>query len=188
MTEPTVRLGPGEHLSRLSLMAEDLRGQLESFRARLGPSQPEFPKGILEALRQLGGTLGSLRTSVEDMEQERTNLAALADVGRVVNSSLDLPTVLAEVIDTLIRITGAERAFLMLGEPDDLKVMVARNWDRSAISPGEEAFSRTVTDRVARSGESVLTTNAQDDARFAGHETIVAHNLRSILCVPMKGK
>ena len=188
MVEPTVRLGTGEHLTRLSLMAEDLRGQLESFRSRLGASQPEFPRGILEALRLLGGTLQSLRTTVEEMDQERVNLAALAEVGRVVNSSLDLSTVLAEVIDTLIRITGAERAFLMLGKADDLKVMVARNWDRSAISPGEEAFSRTVTDRVARSGESVLTTNAQADARFAGQESIVAHNLRSILCVPMKVK
>src|SRR3989304_1141167 len=149
MTEPTVRLGPGEHLSRLSLMAEDLRGQLESFRARLGPSQPEFPKGILEALRQLGGTLGSLRTSVEDMEQERTNLAALADVGRVVNSSLDLPTVLAEVIATLIRITGAERAFLMMRDQGELRVKVARNWERSSIGQGDEVFSRTIVDRAA---------------------------------------
>jgi class 3 adenylate cyclase/GAF domain-containing protein len=188
MTEPTVRLGAGEHLTRLSLMAEDLRGQLESFRSRLGPSQPEFPRGVLQALRQLGGTLQSLRTAVEDMERERTSLAALADVGRVVNSSLDLPTVLVQVIDTLIRITGAERAFLMLGKADALKVSVARNWERSAISPGEEAFSRTVVERVARSSEPVLTTNAQADARFAGKDSIIAHNLRSILCVPMKVK
>jgi hypothetical protein len=169
-------------------MAEDLRGQLADFRSRLGPSQPELPKGVFEGLRQLGGSLQSLRVTVEEIEQERSHLSALADVGRVVNSSLDLPTVLAEVIDTLIRITGAERAFLMLGQADELKVMVARNWERSTISSGEEAFSRTVTDRVARSGEAILTTNAQADTRFAGKESIVAHNLRSILCVPMKTK
>jgi len=188
MAEPTVRLRPSEHLARLSLLAEDLRGQLTEFRSRLGASQPEFPKGVLDGLRQLGGTLQSLRATVEEGEQERSNLAALADVGRVVNSSLDRDTVLDEVIDTLIRITGAERAFLMLGKPGELRVEVARNWDRSAISRDEDAFSRTVVDRVALIGEPVLTTNAQADERFAGKESIVAHNLRSILCVPMKVK
>jgi PAS domain S-box-containing protein len=34
----------------------------------------------------------------------------------------------------------------------------------------------------------VLTTNAQEDPRFGGHESIVAYNLRSILCVPLKLK
>ncbi len=106
----------------------------------------------------------------------------------MVNSSLDLPTVLAEVIDTLIRITGAERAFLMLREDGELRVRVARNWERGAIGPGEEAFSRTVIERVAHGGDPVLTTNAQADPRFSATDSIVAHNLRSILCVPLKSK
>src|SRR3990172_10958316 len=181
MAEPTVRLNPSEHLARLSLLAENLLGQLADYRSRLGPSQPEFPKGVLDGLRQLCGTLQSLRATVEEGEHERSNLAALADVGRVVNSSLDRDTVLDEVIDTLIRITDAERAFLMLGKPGELRVEVARNWERSAISRDEEAFSRTVVDRVALIGEPVLTTNAPADERLAGKGRIVDPNLRSIL-------
>jgi PAS domain S-box-containing protein len=76
----------------------------------------------------------------------------------------------------------------MLREEGELRVRVARNWERSVISPGEEAFSRTIVDRVERLGEPILTTNAQADARFAGQESIVAYNLRSILCVPLKVK
>jgi PAS domain S-box-containing protein len=34
----------------------------------------------------------------------------------------------------------------------------------------------------------VLTTDAQEDPRFEAQESIVAHNLRSILCVPLKVK
>ena len=34
----------------------------------------------------------------------------------------------------------------------------------------------------------MLTTNAQEDPRFIGQESIIAHNLRSILCVPLKVK
>jgi hypothetical protein len=134
-------------------MAEELRAQLAAYRDRLGERQREFPPGVIEALRQLSGTLQGLRLSVDEMESERGRLASLADVGRVVNSSLELPTVLAEVIDTLTRMTGAERAFLMMRDEGELRVMVARNWDRSSIGPGEEAFSRTIVDRVERLGE-----------------------------------
>jgi PAS domain S-box-containing protein len=188
MTEATVRLGPGDHLARLARGADEVRAQLADYRDRLGSRQAEFPPGILESLRQLSGSLQGLRGAVDEVEGERARLSSLADVGRVVNSSLDLATVLAEVIDTLIQITGAERGFLMLREQGELQVMVARNWDRSSIGAGEEAFSRTIVDRVVRLGEPILTTNAQADARFSGQESIVAYNVRSVLCVPLKVK
>jgi adenylate cyclase len=41
---------------------------------------------------------------------------------------------------------------------------------------------------VLSSGEAVMTTNAQEDPRFGGQESIIAYNLRSILCVPLKVK
>lgn len=187
--EPTLRLGPEEQLGRLSRMAEDIRAQLVSYRASVGKGAPGFPSGPVEALRQLSGTLLALRTMVEGIEQERRNLLALAEIGQVVNSSLDLPVVLNEVIDTIIRLTGAERAFLMLrDEGGNLDFVVARNWERASLSSGEQEISRTLVDRVARSGEAVLTTNAQADPRFGGQESIVAYNLRSILAVPLKVK
>jgi len=170
-------------------MAEDIRAQLASYRASLGKGAPGFPSGPVEALRQLSGTLLALRTTVEGIDQERRNLLALAEIGQVVNSSLDLPVVLNEVIDTIIRLTGAERAFLMLrDESGSLDFVVARNWERTSLSAGDQEVSRTLVERVARSGEAVLTTNAQADPRFGGQESIVAYNLRSILAVPLKVK
>ena len=32
----------------------------------------------------------------------------------------------------------------------------------------------------------MLTTNAQEDPRFGGQNSVISHNLRSILCVPLK--
>ena len=66
MAESTVRLGPGEHLARLSRVAEEVRAQLAVYRDRLGPRQNEFPPGVLESLRQLSGTLQGLRSVVDD--------------------------------------------------------------------------------------------------------------------------
>ena len=41
---------------------------------------------------------------------------------------------------------------------------------------------------MIETGEPIITTNAQQDQRFVGQESIVALNLRSILCVPLKVK
>ncbi|MCB0104167.1 MAG: PAS domain-containing protein, partial [Anaerolineales bacterium] len=56
------------------------------------------------------------------------------------------------------------------------------------INSAEKNVSSSVVQRVIDTGESVVTTNAQEDKRFVGQESIVAFNLRSILCVPLKVK
>ena len=178
-----------EHLLRLSRRAEELRGQLAAHRATLARAQLDIPEGVLEGLRQLSGTLLLLQKTVDENEQDRRNLRALAEIGQVVNSSLDTKTVLNEVMDTIIRLTGAERAFLMLrNELGEMEINVARNWERISLEPQEIEISRTIIKRVVLQGEAILTTNAQTDPRFGRQESIVAYNLRSILCIPLKVK
>jgi len=170
-------------------MAEDLGGQLAAFRETLGPGESFFPSGAVERLRQLSGSLLILREEIFQVDLERRNLRALADVGRALNSSLDLTTVLNQVMDTIIRLTGAERSFLMLrGEGGTMEVVVARNWEHESLAEAERALSSTVVERVLQTGEAVLTTDAQEDPRFSAQESVVAYNLRSILCVPLKLK
>jgi PAS domain S-box-containing protein len=178
-----------QQFSRLSVLAEDLRGQLDRFNNTLQRGGAAVPADVLLGLRQISTTLDELKESVRSNEHERRNLQALAEVGQVVNSSLDLTNVLREVIDTLIRITGAERAFLMLLNPQrDLEIRIARNWERESLDSGDAEVSRTIISRVVERGEAVLTTNALEDPRFGGQESIVAYNLRSILAVPLKVK
>ena len=178
-----------QQFSRLSVLAEDLRGMLDGFNSTLKRAGAAVPADVLLGLNQLSSTLDELKESVRSNEHERRNLQALAEVGQVVNSSLDLTNVLREVIDTLIRITGAERAFLMLlDDKRDLEIRTARNWERESLNSGDQQVSRTIIDRVMERGEAVLTTNALEDPRFGGQESIVAYNLRSILAVPLKVK
>jgi len=146
----------------------------------------------LQNLTQLAGNLSRLSRQLVRYEAEHQNLLALADIGQVVNSSLELNEVLRIVMDTIVRLTKAERGFLMLREEhtDQLSISIARNWEQESLNETEFAISRTVINRVVTEGQAVLTTNAQEDPRFGGQESIIAHHLRSILCVPLivKGK
>ncbi len=115
--------------------------------------------------------------------------SALNDVIQAINSTLDLDEVLRIVMDNIIRLMQAERGFLMLrGEDGEFITPIARNWEQNSLDPSEFAISRTIIDRVVSDGQPVLTTNAQEDPRFDGHQSIIMFNLRSILCVPLKVK
>ena len=92
-------------------------------------------------------------------------------------------------MDTIIRLTGAERGFMMLkNEASELVMRIGRNLEMETLDSSEFAISHTIIYRVAADSQPVLTTNAQEDPRFTGQESIVAYNLRSILCVPLKVK
>lgn len=114
---------------------------------------------------------------------------ALTDVIQAVNSTLELDEVLRIVMDTIIRLVRAERGFLMLrNEGGEFITRIARNWEQEPLDPSEFAVSHSVITRVVQEGQPVLTTNAQEDPRFGGQESIIIYNLRSILCVPLQVK
>ncbi|MBN2472270.1 MAG: GAF domain-containing protein, partial [Anaerolineae bacterium] len=139
------------------------------------------------------GRLDSIAGLLEKLAEERQNsgnqqeLAALYQVSRLIGSSLDLQTVLDQVMDAIIKLTGAERGFLMLLDDDgNLVPQVARNIDQTTLESGEFHVSRTVTRQVVDSGQPVLTTNAQEDPRFSGQASVIANALRSIMATPLR--
>ena len=171
-----------KQLLSLSQQAGRIRSSLLGVRNQLQPT-------TLEELSQVESRLYKASQEVNTTLEKFKNLEALADIGQLVNSTIELDEVLRIVMDTIVRLTGAERGFLMLrDENGEMTMRIARNWEQESIGTGEFAISRTVVKKVIDAGEAVITTNAQEDPRFGGHESIVAYNLRSILCVPLKVK
>ncbi|MCL4260501.1 MAG: GAF domain-containing protein [Anaerolineales bacterium] len=157
--------------------------QTASLRNSVDPAEAARELQILEqALKRISETLAPL-------EQQFNRLQALTDIGQVVNSTLEIDEVLKTVMDTIIQLTEAERGFLMLhNEHGEMVIRVARNWEQESINPSEAFVSRSSVQKVIDSGEAVLTTNALEDQRFSNQESIIALNVRSILCVPLKVK
>jgi adenylate cyclase len=181
-TTTIITLDLGQQVSRLSQLAEMIKEELERGGA-------EIPVRADQCLTQLYGSLNRLNKQVRRHDEVLRSMRALATIGQVVNSSLDLREVLEIVMDTIVRLTGAERGFLMLRDDKGQMIThIARNWEQESLDSSEFAISRTVINRVMSDGAPVITTNAQEDPRFGGQESIIAYNLRSILCVPFKVK
>ncbi len=176
--------------NNLTTNLENLKAASEQVRSYLQANRPAaLSQSFFEKVFQVYGLIEKVDQQVEELEEERRNLTALAGVGQVINSSLDLSIVLQIVMDTIIRITGAERGFLMLRDAQgNLVTHIARNWVQESLNTTELHISFTIIDRVVNEGQPVLTTNAQEDPRFGNQDSVIAHNLRSILCVPLRVK
>lgn len=159
---------------------------LDEVRIKLGSELDDNENYHINQLVKISTSIKSLAQEISQKEEERRNLRALADINKAVNSSLEINEVLRFAMDTIIRLTGAERAFLMMRNDDKkLEIRVARNWEEESVDASDSAFSRTVIDRVVESREPILTTDAQEDTRFSVQESVISYNLRSILCLPL---
>jgi len=168
----------------------DLQGVLLSQREILRQRGMSLPSGVLTLLEDAQIAIQDLINGLKEEEETLRQLRALTQTAALINSTLDLDEVLNQAMDIVLRLTGAERGYLMLRseQTGELEYRVARNLDRETIAQEAFTVSRSVIKRVAETGEPVVTTNAQDDPRFASQESIVSFALRSILCVPLKSK
>ncbi len=178
-------------IERVEILFKELSTRVEQLNQaakQIEFASPRPAQEMVQLLASLNDSLEQLRERVHSHEKEREQLRALQAISGTINSSLDLTEVLRQVMDAIIDLTGAERGFLMLTDEESgaLDVQVARNMDRETIARSSFDISRSIVERVAESGEPVVTINAQTDPRFSGQESIISYNLRSILCVPLK--
>ncbi len=113
--------------------------------------------------------------------------AAFQEIYEEADRELVFHRPLDEILDTIMdlasRAARFERGVLMLLENDRLVPRVVR-------VPASEAgrtvsMSRTITDRVMRQKESVLTADALFDDRFKAGQSVEAQQIRSVICVPL---
>ena len=175
-TAKTKRISINDQVVAIAQQTTKLRKSLDEKRS------PE----TLEGLKNLEDSLSRVSEVLIPFEQQYSHLQALAGIGQVVNSTLEVDEVLQVVMDTIIRLTEAERGFLMLrDERGEMVIRTGRNWEQESVNKSESSISRSIVQRVIDTGEALLTTNAREDPRFGGQESIIAFNLRSILCVPL---
>lgn len=177
-----------EQIRGLSRRANDLLQLLVSQRELLRKRGMNLPDGALDSLKTLKNRVDNLAKSIVDTQVELKQLRALADTTALISSSQDTDAVLSQVMDTVIHLTGAERAYIVLRnrETDELEFRIARGLDEEQLQRKEFVISRTIVNTVFSEGLPILTDNASQDERYQEQQSIVGFALRSILAVPLK--
>ncbi len=114
-------------------------------------------------------------------------LHILSRVIRIVRTLTGLEDILEVLMDHLIELLGAERGFIMLRDPNTnaLRFTTARNFSKQNLYDEEYQVSRSIVYKVVQTKRPLLTSNAQQDARFQQATSIQAFGIRAVLCAPI---
>jgi Nif-specific regulatory protein len=113
---------------------------------------------------------------------------ALYEIACTLNSILEPRQLLEKVLSIAVRHLSAERGFVLLSDPRSeagFSVAAMENFV-SRQKSDEFAASSSVVNHVLSTGDPVLTFDAQADGRFDSSTSIVAQNILSIACVPLR--
>lgn len=109
-------------------------------------------------------------------------------VANRINSVLDPARLWNEIMDTAIAHTGADRGLVLLAREDgQFTIRVARNVDQESLEDLAD-ISQSIVREVLAKKEAVITADANHDERFKQRKSIVAYDIRSIMCVPLRAK
>jgi sigma-B regulation protein RsbU (phosphoserine phosphatase) len=114
-------------------------------------------------------------------------LYRLLDVSRRLNAEVNPDSVLAQIVDSLVTLTRADRGFLMLRRADGtLAFAIARDKNGKPLEETRFKVSQSVVNEVAQSGVTRLIDDAASSDAYQARMSIIALSLRTVMCVPLK--
>ncbi|EYF01016.1 PP2C family protein-serine/threonine phosphatase [Chondromyces apiculatus] len=180
-------------VERLVGQSSVLRYKLASFLGTVRARGVKLPGEVLVQIEEMTRHLGEFHRFAAEQHQVLSDAAtrearsrALLEVSRAITSSLDMQTVLQQVLDQVIGLTEAARGYLvLLDERGELGVRVARNLDQRTLEGRDFAFSTSVIAEVIKTQRSIVTSDAREDLRFAHQNSVTMHRLTSIMAAPL---
>jgi Nif-specific regulatory protein len=123
----------------------------------------------------------------EERESDIQSFQRLYEIAGHVNTLMTSDSLFERIMDAAIEHSRADRGLILLGSPSDeaLEIRVARNMDQESLSDISN-ISKSIVEEVFRGGQPILTADANLDDRFRERKSIVAYQIRSIMCVPLR--
>jgi serine phosphatase RsbU (regulator of sigma subunit) len=133
--------------------------------------------------RELFSVIMARQTS-GDKAGELQLLNLFIEGARALNSSSVLSEVLANLVDASLRLTKAERGFVFLCKDDgSLELAAGKNEHGETLAEAKGISQSVLNEVIASASEFVLSMG---DPGMTGRESIIAHDLRSIVCIPLR--
>ncbi len=113
-------------------------------------------------------------------------LNVFLEAARKLNTVGVLDDVLTALLEAALRLTRAERGFVFLRQPDgELYLAAGRGKEGESITD-DSGISRSILREAAKSANEFLVTDTDETGKLAGRESVVAHNLHSVICIPLR--
>jgi adenylate cyclase len=163
--------------TQLLASAEDVVRMLSSRGAAAAASQPS--------------------AELEELRRKAKILALLYDMTKTLGSVFDLGRIFDKACEVIFSATPADRVVALLTDGDgqnadgeaELKVVAMRVRDERREAQGRrQAIGRTITRKVMRERQAMLSQDVAADSEFAGVHSIVTAGVHSTICAPLVGE
>lgn len=150
----------------------------------------DHPQPLIERPSSISGVIPSQpEVESESVGRATEKLKAIMAISSNLSRSLSLDSLLDRLLDTLFQVfPNAECGAILL--PDTTDELHVRTW-RSSFMDQDQAprgvASRTISRQVMESGQSLLCVDASDETSLRSSQSISDADIRSVMCVPMKG-
>jgi sigma-B regulation protein RsbU (phosphoserine phosphatase) len=167
----------GQRVDRWQLKVNDRLefGAREGIHVIFGPERMPTPTS-----EELLTHIGELQ-SASDLEK----LTLLLEAARKLNTTRVLDDVLLTLLDLTLRLTRAERAYVFLRERDGRLRLAAARDSRGKPLADDNTISRSILNEAATAGCEFLVTDTSRFSDLAARNSIVAFDLRTVICIPL---
>jgi len=135
----------------------------------------------------LGESQAAMAARIRALNEERERLLLLLDVCGRINSVLSSQDVLDRVMDSVMRVSLAQRGFLVLldsqGQP---QLEISRNLESESGEDETFQISRSILGSAIDTGRSVFVNNALSNPAFTSYKSVRDLSLQTVICLPLK--
>ncbi len=123
------------------------------------------------------------------IKQEATDLEKLTlflEAARKLNTAGVLDEILMTMLDVTLQLTRAERGYVFLkDEEGKLRLAAGRNSKKEPLLD-DKTISHSILEESLRSNSEFLLTDTSQSIEMAGRQSIVAYDLRTVVCIPLR--
>src|SRR5579864_8544922 len=133
-----------------------------------------------EFLSQISGI--QISTDTTDLEK----LTLFLEAARKLNTVGVLDEILVTLVDTTLKLIRAERGYVFLvDEEGNLRLAAGRNSKGEALLD-DKTISHSILDEALKSNSEFLFTDTSQSLDLAVRQSIVAYDLRTVICMPLR--
>jgi transcriptional regulator with GAF, ATPase, and Fis domain len=123
-----------------------------------------------------------------ELAEMRDSLLRIVEINKAITTEHNLKRLLEMILDAVVSLTNAERGFIILADQGAAAIRVARNFDREDVKKPEDKISHSIAEAVVKQGRTIRAHNAQTDRELHAFMSVTELKLRSLLCVPLRGR
>jgi sigma-B regulation protein RsbU (phosphoserine phosphatase) len=171
----------GERISRQKLERNDRLefGARDSSYAIFNPAH-----GTSNTAREFLSQISGIQISQEATDLEKLTL--FLEAARKLNTAGVLDEILMTMLEVTLRLTRAERGYVFLKDDEGkLRLAAGRNSKGEPLLD-DKTISHSALEESLRSNSEFLLTDTGSSSDLAGRESIVAYDLRTVICIPLR--